>query len=759
MNQFFKKVEHLRGMGVANWPNDINDVTVQYHARRFAGRKPSITLRVTTPRRTLETACFLRHCLCTSSDQLLAMLIRWIKTSVSHAEIATSPSFTDAQSNLIEFAKAVQALADDAQIDDNALRAKMRELAGAALANKKLSKAARGRAYLIEHPRQSRAILARLVNLPLQAQGEHPVVEALSILRGIYAVKSNLLLKIPITPLGNRWKEAFANRDRKKALAAFEWATLLKLRMALRNGSVYLPHSFAFKSQASLLISEEQWKIHRNSHYGHLKLPTDPKETLHPMVEHLKERLAVFGQAVANGIVEIDAEGMHLEPVKADPDEKRLDELRQALLSGRPLGQLPDILMEVDSAVRFSWILLGREPHTRRALVMVYAAVLAHGSSMSAAEVSRMIPEMSAQAVRQTMKRLCDERSLRQASDAALQYMLRFDISKHWGRSNLASADMMSLETERAIWQARADPRRKTPSVGVYTHVRDGGGIFYDQPLIAKQRQAGVAIEGMVRQTVLDDISQIAVDTHGYTDFAMSLGKFLHCDLCPHLADIKHKKLHAPKDYEAPDVVKDNLADVLLCDLDLSKFEESYDDMVRVAASIKSGKCSAVQIMARFGSDARGQSVYEGGLQFGKLLLSIYLIDYFLNPAFRREVRHALNRGESLHTLQRAIHAGKIPAQLSKRYESIAAVSSALSLMCNAVMAWNAKHMQAGLERIQANGQEPPVLDLRRIAPTEIEGVNLRGTFEFNLEKFAERLMPSSVRAADDRLLRQVNGR
>ena len=127
---------------------------------------------------------------------------------------------------------------------------------------------------------------------------------------------------------------------------------------------------------------------------------------------------------------------------------------------------------------------------------MVYAAVLAHGSSMSAAEVSRMIPQMSAQAVRQTMKRLCDERSLRQASNAALQYMLRFDISKHWGRSNLASADMMSLETERAIWQARADPRRKTPSVGVYTHVRDGGGIFYDQPLIAKQRQAGVAIEG-----------------------------------------------------------------------------------------------------------------------------------------------------------------------------------------------------------------------------------------------------------------------
>ena len=164
---------------------------------------------------------------------------------------------------------------------------------------------------------------------------------------------------------------------------------------------------------------------------------------------------------------------MHLEPVKADPDADRLNELRQALFSGRPLGQLPDILMEVDSAVRFSWILLGREPHTRRELVMVYAAVLAHGTSMSAAEVSRMIPELSADAVRQTMKRLCDERSLRLGSDAALQYMLRFDISKHWGRSNLASADMMSLETERTIWQARADPRAPDRARG---HQPDCGG-------------------------------------------------------------------------------------------------------------------------------------------------------------------------------------------------------------------------------------------------------------------------------------------
>jgi hypothetical protein len=120
-------------------------------------------------------------------------------------------------------------------------------------------------------------------------------------------------------------------------------------------------------------------------------------------------------------------------------------------------------------------------------------------------------------------------------------------------------------------------------------------------------------------------------------------------------------------------------------------------------------------------------------------------MDYFLIPGFRGEIQHALNRGESMHTLQRAIHDGQIPNELAKREETLAAVSSALSLMCNMVMAWNTEHMQAGLDRIHAAGADPSSEDLRRVAPTNIEGLNLRGTFDFPVEKYAERILPSSM--------------
>ena len=48
-----------------------------------------------------------------------------------------------------------------------------------------------------------------------------------------------------------------------------------------------------------------------------------------------------------------------------------------------------------------------------------------------------------------------DERRLVQACKAVLEFMHRHPIAASWGRSDLASSDMMSLETSQRVWQAR----------------------------------------------------------------------------------------------------------------------------------------------------------------------------------------------------------------------------------------------------------------------------------------------------------------
>ena len=320
--------------------------------------------------------------------------------------------------------------------------------------------------------------------------------------------------------------------------------------------------------------------------------------------------------------------------------------------------------------------------------------------------------------------------------------MHQHPIARHWGRAELASSDMMSLETTRSVWQARADPRRRTASIGMYTYVRDRWGFFYDQPILLNERQAGAAIEGVIRQNGGDDVTQIAVDTHGYTDFAMSLSRLLGFDLCPRLSHLRDRRLHVPKGHAVPP----ELAAVADADVRLVLIELAWDELVRIAASVQTGQCTAVQALTRFGAAARGQHVYEAGVHLGRLFRTIFLVDYFTNTAFRQEMQHALNRGEAVHTVQRAIHYGKIPLELARHDASLAAVSSSLTLLTNAVMAWNTLHMQEALEAIEAiGGESMRAEDLRQIAPTRLEGINLRGTFDFPIARYAHRLPPNAT--------------
>jgi hypothetical protein len=310
------------------------------------------------------------------------------------------------------------------------------------------------------------------------------------------------------------------------------------LRRALRNGSVWIAHSFVFRSRDQLFLPEERWRTEQRRHYARLALPHSATAFLPPLLERIRQGLEVVAQAAREGMLCIDDE-LHLTALAADEQDPDVVRLRSILDRDIHEAQLPELILAVDAEVRFSWIMLGREPRSAEELLMVYAGLLAHGTALSAAETARMIPPLSAIGVRQAMRWAADERRLAEAYAAVLAFMHRHPIAATWGREDLASSDSMSLETSHRIWQARLDPRRKTPALGIYTHVRERWGIFYAQPILLNERQAGVAIEGVVRQERLDT-AQLAVDTHGYTDFAMALARLLGFDLCPRLKELSN---------------------------------------------------------------------------------------------------------------------------------------------------------------------------------------------------------------------------
>ncbi len=66
-------------------------------------------------------------------------------------------------------------------------------------------------------------------------------------------------------------------------------------------------------------------------------------------------------------------------------------------------------------------------------------------------------------------------------------------------------------------------------------------------------------------------------------------------------------------------------------------------------------------------------------------------------PDFRRPLNRALERGKSVHALQRQIRTQPLPAKRGPRPEELIATSGAQTLPTNYVMAWNTQRLQRRL--------------------------------------------------------------
>jgi TnpA family transposase len=690
----------------------------------------------------VEVACFLRYCLFTTTDQLILMVQRRIADLWRQAA-ADVPATVNWAAMYKTLLGELVALSAQGAVPDAELRARLEALITETQKRKPPSRASLVREGLIDGIRPVRSLLVAIAKLPWQATGEHPAIEYLAKLQALYLKGSRKLPVEVVAPsLGMIWQVSISSPDRERAFQALEVATLFALRRAVRNGSVWIEHSLSFRGRARLFFTDERWQAESKKHYARLSLPSKAATFLKPLLARVTAGVDAVAAAARSGVLRVDDE-LHLSPLPAEDEDPEVTKLRAALDHRIGEVQLPEVILAVDAQVRFSWIMLGREPRSTDELLMVYAGIMAHGTSLTAVECARMIPQLSATSIRQAMRWARDERRLSQACQAVLEFMQRHPIAATWGRSDLASSDMMSMETTKRVWQARLDPRRNTPSIGIYSHVKDRWGIFHAQPFVLNERQAGVAIEGVIRQEKLETI-QLAVDTHGYTDFAMSHARLLGFDLCPRLKELKQRHLFVPRGTKVPA----EIAAVCEANVDVALIEKHWDSLVHLAASVMSGHASAVAALARFGSAAQGDPIYEAGVQLGRLLRTAFLADYFVKDAFRNELRRVLNRGEAVNALKRAIYTGRISPAQAKRVDEMQAVADALSLMANIVMAWNTSQMQAVLDRWSNRRQVIPPELIGKIAPTRLESINLRGVFRFPVDRYADQILPSRPNAS-----------
>ena len=739
----YEKVAFLKGLKVHDWKLEgISPVRQKVYSQALVNRAPSASRLISDRLQTVEAVCFLKVTLEEMTDSAMfqtdrraSKLERDASDETQAKQAARSGDFRLCLVSILDVARN-EALTAETRI------ASIVDLAESVGNLEPVNKAGLIREALVREPSRVRNLLKVTECIDFQGRKKEPVLRHLKMLRRYYQQDvSELPIGVKVR-CGKVWEDLIQGEDRRLAFKALEAATVQGLRRGLRRGSVWVDHSRTFREREQMLIPRDEWQRDRSRHLATLGLPADPEAFLGPFLKLIEVHLGAVLQAYKDGVFTIDEAGdVHLTKDDPLPEEVQTDRLRDQIFDRIGSVQLPDLIVEVDSLTHFSEVLLGRRARDEHELVALYAALFAHGTDVDPKRIAAMIPQLDPGHVSGAMRALESPGRLTAAIDRVVQFQRSHPITQLWGKGDLASSDMMSLEASANLVSARIDPRRRTYSIGLYTHVLDSHGVFYQQPVVLNKRQHGPAIAGVVhfndQQPGDHRLKRLAVDTHGYTFVGMTVSHGLRFDLCPRVRDLSERKLYVPSDMEVPP----ELEPIIAKTVSLRSVRRQWDEMLRLLASIASGRVQASVILDRFGTAAKGDPLYRAMDQLGKLLRTNFLCDYLSNAAFRGEIRRVLNRGESVHALQRIVYSGKIAHSRGRRGDEMAAISGSHTLLTNLVIAFHTHRMQGVLDAMRKSGEPAEDRYVARIAPAHSSNINFGGLIRFRIERFRELLL------------------
>ena len=169
--------------------------------------------------------------------------------------------------------------------------------------------------------------------------------------------------------------------------------------------------------------------------------------------------------------------------------------------------------------------------------------------------------------------------------------------------------------------------------------------------------------------------------------------------------------------------------------LGCTTIRENWDDILRLAGSLKLGVVQATSIMRTLRIDDRPTKLAQAVAELGRIDKTIHSLTYIDNESKRRRTLTQLNRGEDRHKLARAVFHGK-RGELRQRYrEGQEDQLGALGLVVNIIVLWNTLYIHAALQQLRAEGF--PVLpeDVARLSPLVYEHINLLAVMPFRYRK------------------------
>lgn len=531
-----------------------------------------------------------------------------------------------------------------------------------------------------------------------------------------------------------RWQSFIFAPDGQIQRRYYELCLLWELRAALRAGNVWIEGSRRYTDPDTYLIPKSRWERERSEIREMLGMPENGEERLKVLTARLDSELLAFTRTLeGNERVRVEDERLVVSPLEAESLPESVKALRDTISKCLPLVDLTDLIIEVDGWTRFTGSLVHTGGHRSRSgetRVYLYAALLAQACNLGPVAMAQ-VTDLSYESLLWHTNWYLDDNTLSLATAALVNYHHQLPLARYWGGGTLSSSDGQRFPVAVKNLQATALPRYFGYGKGVtfYTWTSDQFSAYGNKVIPSTARDATYLLDGILDNETDLAILEHTTDTAGYTEVIFALFDLLGLSFAPRIRDIGSQQLYR---------VKRQMADATLKPLFKSRIDRSsildcWDDLLRLAGSLKGGWVTASLLLSKLRSLGENNRLFGALQEYGRLTKTLFILRYLNSEDYRRQINRQLNRGESLHALRRFLMFAR-GGELRKRDpEELTDQSHCLTLVTNAVILWNTVYMAAVLDELKRKGYPVKEEDIAHLSPARFDHINPYGKYRFDL--------------------------
>jgi TnpA family transposase len=350
-----------------------------------------------------------------------------------------------------------------------------------------------------------------------------------------------------------------------------------------------------------------------------------------------------------------------------EPDS--LVKLRAEVNARLPRVDLPEVLLEIAARTEFTskfTHVSERESRMQDLPTSLCANLIGEACNIGLEPLTRNdVPALRRARLSWVSQNFIRNETLVDANACLVAEQNRIALVHQWGGGEVASADGLRFVVPVRTLHAGPNPKYFgfERCVTYYNLVSDQftglNAIVIPGTLRDSLYLLAVVLE---QQTELHPI-EIMTDTGAYTDVVFGLFWLLGYRFCPRIADIggaRYWRIDPSADYGSLNGIARHRINTKL-------ILENWDDMLRLAGSLKLGMVQAASIMKTLRIDDRPTKLAQAVAELGRTDKTIHALTYIADENKRRRTLTQLNRGEDRHKLARAVFHGK-RGELRQRY-------------------------------------------------------------------------------------------